>query len=197
MSLFSKKYNKCTDEVLVGLIANGKEGAFDELYKRYAEQLYHFFYKMLYQDKELATDFCQTLFMKVFEKAEAFDSKKQFSSWIYAIASNMCKNEYRRQSRSKPTIYLESKPHKYDPKAPALLDKQIFERQLQTVINKLDDKHRICFVLRYQEEKTILEISEILSCPQGTVKSRLHNTMKKLALELNQFDPKQRKVSNE
>ncbi len=197
MNLFKKKYHQYSDEALVALLARGKEAAFDELYQRYAEQMFHFFYKMLYQDQDLAADFCQTLFMKLFENAETFSSTHKFSTWLYAIASNLCKNEYRRNSKSKPTIYLGESHMKQEALAPGIIDKEIFNRHLQAAVNKLDDKHRLCFILRYQEDKTVQEISEVLGCPLGTVKSRLHHTMKKLALQLNQFDPKQKKLGNE
>ena len=131
MKLFNKKYNHYTDQDLVKFISKGNEAAFDELYKRYAEQLYRFFYKMLYQDEELAADFCQTLFMKVFDKANSFNPTLKFSTWLYSIASNMCKNEYRRHSRSMPMIYLAGKPKKSDPKAPQNIDKEIFNTHLQ------------------------------------------------------------------
>lgn len=197
MTFFRKKYHQRTDEELVDLLLKGNEAAFDELYQRYAEKLYHFFYKMLYQDKELAADFCQTLFMKIFEKAYTFNPSQKFRTWIYAIASNMCKNEYRRNSRPKPTIYLEDSFKKVEPRAPGKIDSEIFNTQLQLAINKLDDKHRLCFILRFQEEKSIAEISKVLDCPPGTIKSRLHYTLKKLAVQLNQFNPKKKKVGNE
>jgi len=197
LKLFNKKYNQYSDQDLVIFISKGNEAAFDELYNRYAEQLYRFFYKMLYQDEELAADFCQTLFMKVFDKADSFNPTLKFSTWLYSIASNMCKNEYRRHSRSKPMIYLAGKPKKSDPKAPQNIDKEIFNTHLQSAINKLDEKHRFCFILRYQEEKTIAEISEVLGIPQGTVKSRLHNTLKRLAEQLHPFNPVQKKIGNE
>ena len=109
----------------------------------------------------------------------------------------MCKNEYRRNSRAKPTIDLDDSLKKIEPRAPGLIDQEIFNQHLQSAINKLDDKHRLCFILRYQEEKTVTEISEVLNCPPGTVKSRLHYTLKKLAVQLDQFNPIQKKASNE
>jgi RNA polymerase sigma-70 factor (ECF subfamily) len=145
---------------------------------------------MLYQDEELAADFCQNLFLKVFEKAGTYNTQYKCSTWIYTMASNMCKNEYRRISRKKPTIYLEKFKKFSEPQAPKEIDNEIFQKQLQKEINKLDEKHKLCFILRYQDNKSIAEISELLSCPLGTVKSRLHNATKKIRRELFQFDPK-------
>ncbi len=197
MKFFKKKYNHYSDQDLVKLIAKGNEAAFDEVYHRYAEQLYRYFYKLLYQDEELAADFCQTLFIKLYEKAYSFDPQQKFSTWLYAIASNMCKNEYRRQSRANTIIPLKKEIKKLDPQGPLNIDRDIFNQHLQIAINKLDDKHRFCFILRFQEEKSIAEISKVLSCPKGTVKSRLHNALKRIAIDLEQFNPKKKKVSNE
>lgn len=197
MTLFGKEYHLKSDQELVKLLMQGKEAAFDALYERYAEQMYRFFYKMLYQDETKAEEFCQTLFIKVFEKSNTIDPSKKFSTWLYAVAANLCKNEYRRHSRIKPIIFLDENAKKIEPLAPQLIDNEIFNKKLQLAINKLDDKHRLCFVLRYQEDKSIPEISEVLGCPQGTVKSRLHNALKKLAMQLEYFNPKKKKIGNE
>src|SRR5690606_3276565 len=76
-------------------MANGKEKAFNEIYNRYSKPLFLFFYRRLYQENNKAQDFLQDLFLKLIEKAATFDSSKKFSTWIYTIAYNMCKNEYR------------------------------------------------------------------------------------------------------
>lgn len=178
----------------MALLAKGKEVAFNELYERYAESLYRFFYKMLYQDETIASDFCQNLFMKIFEKSDTYNSNFKFSTWIYSMASNMCKNEYRRISRKSPTIQLDKVVSIAEPKAPQKIDEDIFQSHLQQAVNKLDEKHKLCFVLRHQEHNSIREISQLLDCPQGTVKSRLHSTLKKLASELYLFDPNKTSV---
>ena len=194
MPLFKKKYHKYTDEDLIGLVAKGDETAFDELYERYAQKLYHFFYKMLYQNKAIAADFTQTLFIKAFEKASYYDSTYKFSTWLYTLASNMCKNEYRRISRTTQTINLEESIKTVEPQAPITIDMALFNNDLQLAINRLDKKHRLVFVMRYQEHKSIKELSEILDCPQGTVKSRLHHALKKLSKDLERFRPYQKKI---
>lgn len=199
MKLFRKKYNQYSDEQLIPLIAKGKEPAFDELYSRYADKMYAFFYKMLYQEPALAADFCQSLFMKIFEKAESFNSSYNGSTWIYTIASNMCKNEYRRNEKTAPIRYIHQplpnpQLNTVQPKGPIKLDAEIFQIKLQVALNKLEEKHRMSFILRYQEDKSIKEISAILSCPEGTIKSRIHYTLKKLAEELYLFNPNQKSI---
>lgn len=197
MSLFQPKYNKLNDNKLISLISKGSEGAFNELYMRYSQRMYAYFYKMLYQDKELAADFTQNLFMKVFEKAGSFNADFAFSTWIYTMASNMCKNEYRRKSRTEPIIQMPLQLFDIsNPKGPENLDLEIFNRHLQLAINELESKHKQCFILRYQDELSIKEISEILDCPEGTVKSRLFYSLKKLATKLADFKPNHQIESN-
>lgn len=193
MNLFRKKYRQYTDEALIGLLSKGSEPAFDELYHRYADRMQSYFYRLLYQDAELASDFCQNLFLKIFEKANAFNDSYKFSTWMYTIASNMVKNEYRRQSSSTSETFQKTISLKLEPQAPKNLDKEIFQRNLQNALNQLEEKHRLCFTLRYQEEKSVKEISTILACPAGTVKSRIHYALKKLSVELYQLNPNPKK----
>jgi len=141
VGIFQNKYKNKTDEVLIVLLSKGNESAFNELYSRYGEALNHFFYKMLNQDEEVAADFCQNLFLKIFEKAYTFDKQYKFSTWIYTMASNMCKNEYRRRSRKIQTVHLENIINTVKPKAAQNLDHDIFQSHLQIAINKLDDRH--------------------------------------------------------
>jgi len=194
VSFFKKKYHTYSDEELIGLIAKSNEYAFDELYDRHAEKLYRFFYKMLFQDKNIAAEFTQTLFIKVFEKASYYNNSYNFSTWLYTLASNMCKNEYRRVSRATPIINLDKSMKSIEPQAPKNLDLALFKNDLQLAINKLDEKHRLVFIMRYQEHKSIKELSEILQCPQGTIKSRLHHALKKLSKDLERFRPNQKKI---
>lgn len=198
MSLFKKKYEEQSDAQLVVYIAKGNEAAFNELYARYAQRMYAYFYKMLYQDKELASDFTQTLFLKLFEKAKSYNSQYAFSTWIYTLAGNMCKNEYRRQSRPDPILQMPQKMFDVSlPLGPQNIDSEIFNKHLQHAINELDSIHKQVFVLRYQDELSIKEISVIVDCPEGTVKSRLYYTLKKLSDKLIEFKPDSQKKKNE
>lgn len=87
-----------SDEEWFTLMQKGHTDAFDEIYNRYGQKLFGFFYKMLWKNKELAEDFTQDLFVKLIHKKELFNTNKSFSTWLYSIANNMCKNEYRKNS---------------------------------------------------------------------------------------------------
>lgn len=188
----SASYRDMTDEILMGCIAQGNTAAFDELYNRYSMRLLHYFYRMLNKDKEKAQDFLQDLFLKVVEKPDLFDTRQRFSTWIYSIANNMCKNEYRRlQVRINGQAQLgDYMPTEDDYELPYIeqqIDKNLLRKALNESVEQLDDTKRSVFLLRYQENFSIKEIADIMQCSEGTVKSRLFYTVKQLAKQLQYF----------
>ena len=194
-----KKTNSLSDEQLLQLCLEGHEQAFEQLYHRYAGRMQRYFYRMLNRNENKAADFTQQLFLKVLEKGELFDQDRKFSTWLYTIAGNMCKNEYRRLGRSKEVSGIDFSEADYWSSNMSIdgnqlfnqaLDQSLFEEKLKEALETLSPNHKQCFVLRYQEELSIKEISEITDCPEGTVKSRLHYTLKKLSEILHIFNPK-------
>lgn len=193
MPWFSPSYHSCTDENLMRHITQGDEQAFDQLYQRYSAKMLRYFLRLLNQDEEKAQDMLQDLFMKLVEKPHLFDPSKRFSTWIYAIASNMVKNEYRsrevRKIMTRPgdMSYLSIANGDDEPN----LDFIAFEKGLDQALVHLSEAHREVFVLRYQEELSIKEISDIMACSEGTVKSRIFYALRKLSQRLQAFDPKE------
>lgn len=186
-----KPYQGYSDERLVLLLQAGKRQAFDVLYQRYYQRLYRYFRSMLQSTPQQSEDFTQELFLRVVRNIDRFEANKKFSTWLYTIAHNLCKNEYRRISRHPRTVDLDHNAFTMQVTIWQQLDRQGFEKQLRHCLAALDELPRQCFVLRFQEELSIKEISQILNCPEGTVKSRLHYTIKKLSTQLQVFDPKE------
>jgi RNA polymerase sigma-70 factor (ECF subfamily) len=195
MAIFKHKYKKFSDEKLMEFIHQKDTSAFDELYGRYSQRLLLYFYRTLGGNQDKAQDFLQEIFLKVIQKPELFDPERRFSSWIFTVAHNLCKNEYRRLGvreiiESNPSIDqvspdFEGEHHPTEQK----VDEKIFEKALLDELEKLDDGHRSAFLLRYQQNLSIKEIGEILGCSEGTIKSRLYYTTKKLAVKLKAFNP--------
>ena len=185
-------YPLLSDNDLMQFIAKRDSRAFSELYERYNKILINYFYKMLWQDKEKAQDFMQDLFAKIIEKPKAFDTKRNFKTWMFTIANNMCKNEYRKQAIRKNTSYdydenYQIKDNSMD--ASENTDNQIFNKKLNTELDKLDAKQKATFVMRYFQDMPIKEIAIALDCSEGTIKSRLFYTLKKLTVSLKDFAP--------
>lgn len=181
-------YDKLSDEVLMARITSGNAQAFNTLYTRYSQRMHAFFSRMLGFNSEKADDFLQELFMKIIEKPEAFDCSRKFSTWLYTVAGNMCKNEYRRMERHPQTNQIPEEPG--EDSIPDRIDFALFRTELQEALARLSPEHRECFVLRYQEELSTKEISEIMDCPEGTVRSRLFYALRRLADQLKIFEIK-------
>jgi RNA polymerase sigma-70 factor (ECF subfamily) len=183
-----------SDEVLMDFIMKGEVRAFDELYARYSKRLLVYFTRMLNFDKTIAEDALQDLFLKIAEVPERFDKSRSFKTWIFSIASNQCKNYYRHQkivSESAEEIKYMNE-HTNDQaflKAASKMDAVLFRTMLDEVLNSIAVEKKEAFILKYQEEKTIAEIAWIQDCPEGSVKSRLHYTLKILEEKLHLFKP--------
>lgn len=176
-------YKNLTDEKLAFAVMNGDSKAFSELYDRYNERLLYYFFRMLGNDQELAQDFLQEVFYKVIDKTHLFNPDKRFSTWIFSIAHNMCKNEYRsRQVRSiiesveNTDVFLDS--------AEETIPKAVNIDQVFDCLAQFDETQQTAFLLKYREGLSIDEIAEVLNLPKGTVKSRLFYTRKKIQQQL-------------
>ncbi len=180
------------------LIQQSDSLAFDELYQRYSQRLLYYFFRMFGGDEAKAQDFLQDLFLKIIEKPDQFASKHKFTSWIFTVAHNMCKNEYRRLSVRQvidDNTDLDSVSIGEGSKLiEQQIDQKIFENQLSQELQKLNPDYQSTFILRFQENLSIKEISNILACSEGTVKSRLFHATRKLMKQLQEFNPHQVEV---
>ena len=167
------------------MLQSGDRGAFDEVYRRYSVRLLHFIYKML-SDEERAQDLLQDLFLLLVEAPEKFDANRKFQPWVFTVAANLCKKEYR--GPVKTEIYDNISSVSAD-ELIAPIDNKIFKKHLRKQLQGLELEHKTTFLLRYQEGFKIKQIADIMECSEGTVKSRIFYTNKKLAERLKEFKP--------
>lgn len=189
MLFFKKETKHFSDEQLMQLQAKGNKKAFETLYARYHQKMFWFFSKTL-KDSIKAEDFTQDLFLKIIENPASFDSSKKFSTWIYAVAINMCKNEWRNsENRNKNHEVIKSvEPQFTDSNAEKSFDYKLFKKQLNQVYDELDPNNQLLYALRFQQELSIKEIAEILNIPEGTVKSRLFQLVHSLSKKFKIFN---------
>ncbi|MNJ83322.1 ECF RNA polymerase sigma factor SigW [compost metagenome] len=157
-----------------------------ELHRRYSKKLLGYFIKMLNKDADLAQDFVQEIFLKLLEKKHLFDPEKKFYSWIFTIASNMCKTAYRHHGK---TVSLHTQVIERCVLGENELEKGLFLKALENSIGNLEHHHKSVFVLRYLEHFSLNEIAEITESSLGTVKSRLFYATRKITEELKPYDP--------
>jgi RNA polymerase sigma-70 factor (ECF subfamily) len=193
MGLFrSTDYANATDEQLMQLVCKKDCYAFELLYERYSKLLLRYFFSMLNYDEDKAQDFLQDLFVKLLEKPDYFNPQMNFRTWIFCLAANMCKNEFRKISGR----YYVSEDHvpefgnPYQQETYDSLDEALLKQSLEESIKQLGYKHKSVFVMRFQEEMSIREISNIMNISEGTVKSRLYYALKKMEKLMPEFNPK-------
>jgi RNA polymerase sigma-70 factor, ECF subfamily len=184
--MFFNRLTEKSDEELMILLQQGHERAFTALYQRYGQPLFRYFFKMLWKDKSKAEDFLQDLFVKIIERPYHFEPSRKFSTWIYSVAHNMCKNEYRKQSY-RNSVVLSIDVQVSEKKMMDDIDHKEFNVVLQRSMALWEEDDRTLFVLKHELEMTFAEIAAILNCPEGTARSRWFYLRKNLAAQLVKF----------
>lgn len=191
MALLGKAYDKLDDERLMELVVGGDDKAFATLYDRYHRRLLNYFHRMLWQDREKAQDHLQDLFTKLARSPRSYDPARPFRTWLFSVANNMCKNAYRHAEVVKAAeLHLHNGVDREEAKGGIGVDRERFRQRLDAELDRLDPGQKATFVMRFHEDMAIKEIAVAFGCSEGTVKSRIFYTLKKLAERLKEFDPK-------
>ncbi|MFC4410304.1 RNA polymerase sigma factor SigW [Chungangia koreensis] len=173
-------------------VLKGDYDAFTEIVELYQDKLYQVCYRMLGNRHE-AEDIAQEAFVRAYINIHTFDQKRKFSTWLYRIATNLCIDRIRKK---KPDYYLDAEVRGTEGLtlySQVAADEELPEEELmkmelqdrvQYEIGRLPDKYRSVIVLKYIEELPLLEISEILDLPLGTVKTRIHRGREALRKQL-------------
>jgi RNA polymerase sigma-70 factor (ECF subfamily) len=154
----------------------GDERALGELLERYRSRLFAFLSRRS-GDPDSADDLFQETWIRVARARDSFDPKRSFSTWLFQIANNLCRDLFRRrevETRAKRTLREAAQSDPRARTAPRLDAKLDVERRLA----QLPDRLRAVLVLRYFHGFGEREMAEILEIPQGTVKSRLHHAVR-------------------
>lgn len=172
-----------TDEDLVLALRAGDTESLGVLVARWERPLFCFAYRLLSR-KEDARDVCQETFLRVLKKADRFREGARFSTWLYQIALNLCRDHQRRKRRwgwllaepADPAAdsreVVERLPSDEDPHRDAERSerRQVVARALQCI----PAEQREVLMLKEFEGLKFREIADILGCPESTVKSRMY-----------------------
>jgi RNA polymerase sigma-70 factor (ECF subfamily) len=163
-------------------VKKGDQDAFTDIVEYHKDKLFHLCYRML-GNREEAQDAAQEAFIRAYVNIHSYDTSKKFSTWLYRIATNLCIDRIRKK---KPDYYLDAEVagtdglNMYSQIAAdqALPEEELEQVELQEFIQseilKLPEKYRTVIVLKYIDELSLKEISDILDLPLGTVKTRIH-----------------------
>lgn len=157
-----------------------KESAFTAIVKKYQEKLYWHIRRMVVSHED-ANDVLQNVFIRVWKGLENFREDAQLYTWLYKVATNECLTFLDQQKR-KGAISFEHVEAELSNKVKAdqHFDAARLEWKLQLAIQKLPEKQRLVFNLRYFDEMPYEEMSRVLETSEGALKASYHHAVKKV-----------------
>jgi len=177
-----------TDEELVEACQSGEASAFDVLVARWEDRIRGAAFRFLGSEEE-ARDVAQEAFLKAYRALGGFKREARFSSWLYQIATNLCRDRLRRR-KTRATVSLEeieengpvmveARPGAHD----RLLQMDL-ARAVRRAVEALPDEQREVVILKEYQELTFIEIAQTLDVPVSTVKTRLYRGLGQLRRRL-------------
>ncbi|MGH8936008.1 MAG: RNA polymerase sigma factor [Acidimicrobiia bacterium] len=167
------------DRQLLYLFLAGDHRAFQDLMAAHEDRVFAVCLRMM-RDREAALDATQETFLTLFRKADRFEGRAAFSTWLYRLAVNTCYDQLRRQKRHR----AEPLPETHDPPDAASADHLAsveLRPDLERALAALDPEFRSVVVLSDLEGLALQTVAEALGLPLGTVKSRLFRGRRRLA----------------
>ena len=181
-----------TDEELVAKTVAGDAESFNQLIKRWERPIYALAYRTIGRDED-ARDVCQETFLRAFRALPGFKGQAKFSSWLYRIALNLCRDWIRRQRRA-PVSQM---PEDMDATEMASeagpvesIEDLVARRELSAIVeeamSELSEEQRTAIILKEYHGMTFQEIADMQGCPLSTVKTRLYQGLSLLRRRLEQ-----------
>jgi RNA polymerase sigma-70 factor (ECF subfamily) len=177
-----------SDEELVEACQAGEASAFDVLVARWEDPIRGAAYRFLGSEEE-ARDVAQEAFLKAYRALGSFKGEARFSSWLYQIATNLCRDRLRRR-RTRAAVSLEELEAggpvivETRPGAHELLQQLDLARAVRRAVHALPEEQREVVILKEYQGLTFLEIAQSLDLPVSTVKTRLYRGLGQLRLRL-------------
>lgn len=188
----SNSSQKVTDQILVERVQAGDKSAFDLLVKRYQHKIIGLIGRYV-QDQSEALDVAQETFIKAYKALDSFRGESAFYTWLYRIATNTAKNYLVTRNRRPPgtdididdVLQAESESELRDIETP---ENNLYRDELfgvmASALEALPEELRVALTLRELEGMSYEDISEVMGCPIGTVRSRIFRARDAIDKEL-------------
>lgn len=184
MNVQSQNFVSMTDEELVQfIIHNGNTSLFGILYDRYGQKVYQ---KCLgfAESRDAAEDLTQDVFVKLYLNLKSFRGEAKFSTWLYSFTYNHCVN-YSKSilRRQRDNVELQEEALYVSTADEEVTDEEIFSltvEKLQEALGLIDPEDKIVLLMKYQDDKSIKDIAQLLELGESAVKMRLHRAKKKI-----------------
>lgn len=170
--------SRATDAFLAGCLANGDAEAARALIDRYRRPLAAVLQRALHAPADV-DDVFQETWIRVVRSAHRYDPDQRFSNWLFAIAWNLVKDRWSRRVEHVDADLAALPSPARSPEECAVDEERA--RRLRELVARLPERLSQAILLRYFEELSEKEVADRLGVPVGTVKSRLHHGLKKLA----------------
>ena len=157
-----------------------KERAYTSIVRKYQERLYWHIRRMVVNHED-ANDVLQNVFIRVWNGLDNFREDSKLYTWLYRVATNECLS-FLEQQKKKASVSLSDVEEGLinQVRAEKDFDAQKIEWKLQLAIQKLPEKQRIVFSLRYYDEMPYEEMSRVLDTSEGALKASYHHAVKKI-----------------
>jgi RNA polymerase sigma-70 factor (ECF subfamily) len=165
---------KRADDELVMLCRKGQENAFQELYHRYRQRIINFAWQML-RDRDAAADVLQETFQYFFRKIPDYRAEGKLSVLLYRAARSICLNRLKKSRSGKELPLEEAIIPAQAENAGGPLEQREIRAKVSEALCRLPSIYSEVIVLRMLGGLPVAQVAGIVGCPEGTVKSRLHN----------------------
>ena len=169
------------EEIIIKNLQKGinVDNGFKALVMKYQEKLY-WHIRSIVNDHEETNDLLQNSFLKAFKNIHRFKGNSKFYTWLYRIATNESLNFINKQKKNKIVGLDEQVGHLNNRRTEGEIDGEQIEMILKNAIEQLPEKQRLVFMMKYYEEMSYKEISEILDTSIGALKASFHHAVKKI-----------------
>ncbi len=167
------------EDVIKEYLATQNSAYFEILYKRYSGKIFGKCISLL-KDEARAADATQEVFMKILINLSKFSGKSKFSTWIYSITYNFCIDMIRREKKN-PSLLVDDIETKYD-KEDDVEDVYLLEmkvKRLKIILEEIPVMDKSILLMKYQDEMSIKEISEITKKSESAVKMKIKRAKQK------------------
>jgi RNA polymerase sigma-70 factor (ECF subfamily) len=180
-----------TDEELVARATAGDQDSFNQLVSRWERTIFALAYRTLGREED-ARDVVQEAFLRAYRGLRGFKGEAKFSSWLYRITLNLCRDWIRRERRA-PVVQAPEGIDAVDladaQAAPTesvedLVSRRELSRAVARAMAELPEDQRTAILLKEYHGLTFQEIADQLHCPLSTVKTRLYQGLSVLRRRL-------------
>ena len=197
------------DAQLIEKFRDGDIDAFNLLVKRWEKNVFNFVLRYM-GDREESKDVCQQTFVRTYRKLNRLKEPEKFSTWLYQIAINICRDELKKRNRRKTHSLqqledksngLENHLSKLNPGDRTHPENEVYQNDLAQLLNRalqtIPEEQRLVIIMKEYQGLKFTEIADVLKTPVNTVKSRMYYGLRALRKVFEKWNIQEEMLKNE